>query len=40
MFAWLRDCFPPDRMSDTTDRIEQMLVAPDADGGDQLLHDG
>ena len=27
-------------MSDTTDMIEQMLVAPDADGGDQLVDDG
>ena len=27
-------------MSDTTDLIEQMLVAPDADGGDQLVDGG
>ena len=27
-------------MSDTTDMIEQMLLAPDADGGDQLVDDG
>ena len=27
-------------MSDKTDLIKQMLVAPDADGGDQLVDDG
>ena len=27
-------------MSDTTDLNEQMPVAPDADGGDQLVDDG
>ena len=27
-------------MSDTTDMIELMLVAPDPDGGDQLVDDG
>ena len=29
-----------DRMSDTTDMIEQMLDAPDAEGGDQFVGDG
>ena len=36
----MRDCFPLDRMSDATDLIEQRLVAPDADGGDQLVDEG
>ena len=27
-------------MSDSTDMIEQVLIAPDADGGEQLVDDG
>ena len=42
-FACLHDCvivLPQNRTSDTTDLTEQMPVAPDADGGDQLFDDG